>query len=164
MKQAIVSTVEALDPTLEAAELRTVGEVIEATTVRERLVSRLTSAFAVIALLLAAIGIYGTLSYAVARRTREIGVRMALGARVMDVVRLFLTEAGWMVGAGVVVGCAVALATTRLLASLLFGLSPTDPGTFAMAVLVLAGTAALAAWLPSRRAARVAPAVALRHE
>ena len=164
MKQAIVSTVEALDPTLEAAELRTVGEVIEATTVRERLVSRLTSAFAVIALLLAAIGIYGTLSYAVARRTREIGVRMALGARVMDVVRLFLTEAGWMVGAGVVVGCAVALATTRLLASLLFGLSPTDPGTFAMAVLVLAGTAALAAWLPTRRAARVAPAVALRHE
>jgi putative ABC transport system permease protein len=161
---ALANTVTDFDPTFEAREIRTVGEIIDATLVRESFVSKLIGGFAMLALVVAAIGVYGTLSYAVASRTREIGIRMALGARLPNVIGLFIRETGWTVGIGILTGCIVAAQTSRLLTSLLFGLEPTDFGTFFWAAFVISATSVLAAWLPVRRAGRVAPAVALGSE
>jgi ABC-type antimicrobial peptide transport system permease subunit len=120
--------------------------------------------FASLGLLLAAIGIYGVLAYSVARRTREIGVRMALGAARRRVVRMVLRDSLVPVVAGSVVGIVVALVATRLMRAMLYGVSPTDPVTFAVVTLVLLGVAVLASAVPATRAARVDPIVALREE
>ena len=119
--------------------------------------------FAVIELV-AAVGLFGVMSYTVARRVNEIGVRMALGATRVDVVRMILGESTVLVAAGIAVGIAVALASSCLIAALLFGLRPTDSATIATAVLVLVAVSAVASYLPARRAARVDPMVALRAE
>ncbi|MCL4814492.1 MAG: FtsX-like permease family protein, partial [Vicinamibacteraceae bacterium] len=139
------------------------AQVVNATLARERLIAMLSAFFGGLALLLAGVGIYGVTSYGVTRRRSEIGVRMALGARTADVVGLILGRAGAQVALGVAIGAAVSLWAVRFVSSLLYGLEPRDPLTFAGAALVLVGVAALAAWLPARRAARTDPARVL-HE
>lgn len=138
--------------------------MIDATILRERLMATLSGFFGLLALLLACIGVYGVLSYGVASRTTEIGIRMALGARRTDVFWLILREALWLVAIGVVVGLPLIFAVTRLAATLLFDLSPTDPVSLVSAALLLLGVAMLAGYLPSRRATRVDPMIALRCE
>jgi putative ABC transport system permease protein len=163
---------------LVAAVKRTVREVspeigfwfqdyrteIRETLLRERLMATLSGFFGVLALLLACIGLYGILSYSVADRTNEIGIRMALGAERRDVIWLVLREALLLVLAGVAVGMPVVWAVTRLVSAMLFGLKPTDPLSLSLASLVMLAVAAIAAYLPARRAARVDPMIALRYE
>ena len=132
--------------------------------VQQKLVARIASFFGLLALLLACIGLYGVMSYGVARRTNEIGIRMALGARGRSVLWLVLREALLLVAIGLVVGVLASLALTRTAASLLYELKPNDPLTITLAALLLATVAALAGYLPARRAARVDPMIALREE
>jgi len=131
---------------------------------QERLVARLATFFGLLALLLACVGLYGVMSYAVARRTNEIGIRMALGAMRGNVIWLVLREALALVGAGVVIGLLASFAATKTVSTLLFGLKPNDPLTIAVAMLLLLAVAALSAYLPARRASRVDPMAALREE
>ena len=138
--------------------------MIDSTILRERLIATLSGFFGLLALLLACIGVYGILSYGVASRTTELGIRMALGAQRTDVFWLILREALWLVIIGVVVGLPLIFAVTRLAATLLFDLSPTDPVSLAAAALLMFVVAMLAGYLPSRRATRVDPIVALRCE
>ena len=139
-------------------------EQIEGRIGQERLFAQAYALFGGLALVVAAVGLFGVMSYTVARRVNEIGVRMALGATRVDVVRMILGESTVLVAAGIAVGIAVALASSRLIAELLFGLRPTDSATIATAVLVLVAVSAVASYLPARRAARVDPMVALRAE
>ena len=138
--------------------------MIEATILRERLLAQLSGFFGVLALLLASIGIYGMLSYGVASRTHEIGIRMALGAQRRDVLWLILREALVLVIAGVIVGMPLIFAVTRLAATLLFSLTPTDPVSLLLAALLMVAVALVAGYLPSRRATKVDPMAALRCE
>ncbi|MCA1578736.1 MAG: ABC transporter permease [Acidobacteria bacterium] len=138
--------------------------LIDATILRERLMATLSGFFGLLALLLACIGLYGILSYGVASRTTELGIRMALGAQRGDVFWLILREALWLVLIGMAVGLPLIFAVTRLAATFLFDLSPTDPVSLIAAALLLFGVAMLAGYLPSRRATRVDPIVALRYE
>jgi ABC-type antimicrobial peptide transport system permease subunit len=126
--------------------------------------AKLSGFFAVLALVLASIGLYGLMSYTVSGRTREIGVRMALGAQRSDVLWLVLGEALILVAVGIGVGVPAALASSRLLASMLFGLRGTDPISLAAVTVTLGCVAALASYIPARRATRVDPMVALRYE
>ena len=129
-----------------------------------KLVARLASFFGLLALLLACLGLYGVLSYGVARRTGEIGIRMALGAQAGDVLWLVLRAALALVCGGVIVGLLAASFVTKLAETMLFQLKPNDPLTLVSATLLLIAMAALAGYVPARRAARVDPMVALRHE
>ncbi len=124
----------------------------------------LLSLFGLVTLILVSAGIYGVVSYSVAQRTHEIGVRMALGAQKADVLILVLRRGMALTGVGVMMGLLVALALTRLLKSLLFGVSASDPITYLLASIVLAAVSLLACYLPARRATEVDPMVALRHE
>jgi predicted permease len=156
--------VREIDPQLQVVELQTMGEAVNETLVQERFVAQVGGAFSVFALLLACVGLYGVMSYAVARRTNEIGVRMALGAQRSDVVWLVMREVSLLVALGVVVGLALATATTRLVSALLFDLTPNDPATIVLATMLMIAVAALAGYLPARRAMQVDPLAALRHE
>jgi predicted permease len=149
---------------LPVDEVVSLSEFIGRSLTRQRLVARLASFFGLLALLLACIGLYGVLSYGVARRTNEIGIRMALGAQNRAVLWLVLREALALVGGGVAIGLLVALFVTKLANSLLFGLKPNDPLTLAVAAVLLFTVATVAGYLPARRAARVDPLVALRDE
>ena len=124
----------------------------------------LATVLGLLALFLATIGIYGVMSYAVGQRTREIGIRMALGARSRDVMKLVIRQGMWLVLIGVAIGMAASLAVSRLLKSFLFGLSATDPMTFGMIPLLLAAVALLACYAPARRATKVDPLEALRRD
>jgi predicted permease len=139
-------------------------EVVAQSIASQRFSLILLGAFAGLALLLAGIGIYGVLSYLVGQRTREIGVRMALGAQRLDVLRMVLGDGARMTMVGAAIGLVAALALTRLMASMLFGVRPTDPVTFAAVAVLLCGIALFACYLPARRAAKVDPMVALRYE
>ena len=164
LAHAIEREVWSVDRNLPVSRVGTMEQVIAENTWRPRFALVLMGIFAGLAVVLAAVGIYGVTSYAVSRRTREIGVRMALGARPADVLRLVAGQALWSVLIGLAAGVAGAFAVTRALASLMFGVSSTDPATFAAAILVLVAVAALACCFPARRAARVDPMAALRHE
>ncbi|HVE79926.1 MAG TPA: ABC transporter permease [Gemmatimonadaceae bacterium] len=159
---AVRGEVWRLDRTLPVDNVRTLEEVAAQTVAVPRFNTALLAGFAALALLLAAVGVYGVLSYLVAQRAGEIGVRMALGADAARVLRMVLAEGVLLAGVGVAMGLVAALWTTRLLGSLLFGVSPTDPVTFAAVTLTLAAVAAIASWLPARRATRVDPVVAMR--
>ena len=132
--------------------------------VQERLVTWLSTAFGLLATLLAALGLYGVLTFSVARRTREIGIRVALGAQRRDVFKLIISHGMILVAAGVVLGLAASIAISRLIATLLFGIAPTNAPTFVLAALGLLLVALLACYLPARRATKVDPLVALRYE
>jgi len=142
----------------------TMEETISATLTDRRLCMILLMSFAMLALLLASVGIYGVLSYLVTQQTYEIGIRLALGAQTNDVLRLILGEGMRMAAIGVAIGLAGALALTRLLSGFLYGVTPGDPVTLAAVALLLTGVAAGACYVPARRAARVDPLVALRYE
>ncbi|MBO0861127.1 MAG: FtsX-like permease family protein, partial [Chloracidobacterium sp.] len=153
-----------IDPQLQVINLRTMADVVNATLINERFVAQTAGAFSLFALLLSCVGLYGVMSYAVTRRTNEIGIRMALGALPGNVVRIVMRESLLLVVLGVGIGLAAAAATTRLASTLLFGLTPTDPLTITLATLLMIGVAALAGFLPARRASRIDPMVALRYE
>jgi ABC-type antimicrobial peptide transport system permease subunit len=131
---------------------------------RERLMATLSGFFGVLAVVLATIGLYGVISYTVARRTNEIGLRVALGAQRGDVVGMIMREAGTMLLIGLAVGAVLTLAVARAAASMLYGLKPHDPLTLTVAVVALTLVAALASFLPAHRAARLDPMAALREE
>jgi predicted permease len=160
---ALRATVKAVLPGMPV-EVHTFNAQVEQMLVEERLMATLAASFGFLGLALAAIGLYGLLAYTVARRTSEIGIRMALGADRRRVIAMVMKEAGALLLAGVVVGVPCAFALTRLAQSLLFGLTPRDPTTFAAAGLALAGAGALASFLPARRASKVDPMTALRCE
>jgi putative ABC transport system permease protein len=143
---------------------RTMNDMIARTLLQKKFTMLLLSIFAGAALLLAAIGLYGVISYSVAQRTRELGIRIALGAQRGDVLRLILRQGMAVVAAGVIFGVAASLGLTRLIASLLYGISANDPLTFLLFSVALVLVAFIACWLPARRAARVDPVIALRAE
>jgi predicted permease len=153
-----------LDPNLPLANVKTQTEQIAETLVQERLFARLSSFFGGLAMLLACIGLYGLMAYAVTRRTGEIGIRIALGAERRDILRLVMRETLVIVALGVAIGIPAALAATRFVRSMLYGLKPTDPLTTAVSALVMMMVALLAGYLPARRATKVDPMVALRYE
>ena len=161
---AIREAIRAYDPDLPVDDTRTLEDRIGESVARERFNVTLLGAFSILAVTLAALGLYGVLSFAIARRTREIGIRMALGAGVPAVLKLVLARGLMLALAGITIGLAGALALTRLAESMLFGVSPTDPSTLAVVTVALFAVALLASWIPARRAARVDPVVALRHE
>jgi predicted permease len=153
-----------VEPDLPVLSVTTMTAQLERSLARERATARLIGFFGLLAALLAAIGLYGTMSYSVARRTSEIGLRMALGAGRGEVVGMVMREAARLLAAGVVAGLVAALAVTRLLSAQLFGLRADDPGTLAMATLAMIAVALAAGFLPARRAADTDPMTALRHE
>jgi predicted permease len=161
---AIRQLARASDESMPLSDIETVSDRVRASTAQERLVALLASVFGVLALAVAGIGLYGVVSYTVERRTTEIGIRMALGAARSHVLWTVLRSSLVLVGIGVAIGLAVALAVTRLVESQLFGLRPTDPATIFTAVLVIGMLGTIAGYLPARRAARVDPLIALRHE
>ena len=156
--------VNGLDPNLPVFQMKTIDQQMEESLLTERLVASLSAAFGFLATLLAAIGLYGVMAYTVARRTREIGVRMALGANSGDVVWLVMKEVLLLVGIGIAVGMPAALALTRLVKAQLYGIQPNDAATLAWAALGIAFVALMAGYVPARRATRVDPMQALRWE
>jgi predicted permease len=156
--------VAAIDKNVPLSDMQTQVQQIDRFLMKERLFATLSGAFGVLALILAAIGLYGTISYAAARRTSEIGIRMALGASRSSVLWLILRGTLAMLGVGIVVGLPASLAAARLVRSQLFGLSAMDPASLSGAVVVLGVLAMAAGWIPARRAARVDPMTALRYE
>jgi predicted permease len=160
LRQAVGS----VDRTLPVFNIGTMDSRIAASLAQSRFSTMLLTAFGAIALLLAAIGVYGIISYGVTQRTQEIGIRLALGAQSRDVLGMVMRHGAALAGVGLLVGLVVALGLTRLLSSLLFQVSPTDPPTFGVGIVVLGMVAVVAALLPAHRAAQVDPAVALRGE
>jgi putative ABC transport system permease protein len=165
---AIASTVRqqvhAIDRDVPISAVESMREAIHASVEQPRFRSMLLGLFAAIALVLAAAGIFGVISYSVSRRTHEIGIRMALGASSRSVLRLVLAESATLVMVGLALGIPAALALTRLLSNLLFAVRPTDPITFVAVATLLIAVALGASYFPTRRAMRVDPLVALRHE
>jgi putative ABC transport system permease protein len=161
---AIRHEIWAVDQNQPIDEVKTMERLLADQIAGVRVFVWVLSVFAGAALLLAAVGIYGLMSYAVNQRTHEIGVRMALGARPSDVLRLVLRQGLSIALVGVMIGLAAALALTRLMTGLLFGVSPADPATSVGISLLLTGVVLLATYIPARRATKVDPMIALRHE
>ncbi|HWO03113.1 MAG TPA: ABC transporter permease [Blastocatellia bacterium] len=161
---AIEETINAIDKDLPVFNPRSMDQMMDDAIARQRLMMVLLTGFALVALLLAAVGIYGVVSYSVSQRTREIGIRMALGAQARDVMKLVAGQGMMLALIGVLIGLGASLALTQLMKSLLFGVSATDPLTFSAISLLLALVALFACYLPARRATKVDPMVALRYE
>src|SRR2546425_5833460 len=155
---------KAVIPNLPPPLIRTMDDLLSETVAQPRLQTGLLSLFAGVALLLAAVGLYGVLAYPVTHRYREIGIRLALGASKRNVLSLVIAQGMKLALAGMAIGMLAALALTRVIRSLLYGVTPTDPATFTVVSLLLVAIALLACWLPARRAARVDPMEALRYE
>jgi len=160
----IREAVRRIDPNLPIMDMSTQMEQIERRFLQEKLFAQANAFFGGLAVLLAAVGLFGLMSYSVARRTNEIGIRMALGARSQDVLTLVMRESMTLVIVGIVIGLAVALGASRLVKTLLFGLAPTDVFSLMTAILVMIAVSAFAGYLPARRASRVDPMVALHQE
>jgi len=164
MAGAIAAQVGEIDPNQPVAETRTMRDFVSADLAQPRFTMLLLGSFAAAAVLLAAIGLYGAIAFGVAQRTREIGIRVALGAQHGDVLRLVMQRGMLMTGTGLAIGIAVASAMGRVVADLLYGVVPTDPATLLIVSAFLSTIAALATYLPARRATRVDPAIAMRAE
>ena len=156
--------VHRLDPNLPIFDMKTMEAQVDESLFLERLVAALSMLFGALATVLAAVGLYGVMSYTVSRRTREIGIRMALGAARGSVLWMVLREVAVMLAAGIVIGLPVAVGLSRFVQSQLYGLLPTDPATLVLAATLLSGVAMLAGYVPARRATRVDPMLALRYE
>jgi len=161
---ALREAVRSVDSNLPLTRIKTQVEQADQTLRMERLFARLLTFFGLLALLLAGIGLYGVMAYSVAQRTQEIGIRLALGAQGWDVLRLVIGQGMVLALIGVAVGLGGAIGLTRLMKTLLYGVSATDPLTFVVIALVLTTVALLACWIPARRAAKVDPMIALRCE
>jgi putative ABC transport system permease protein len=157
------AAVRSMDPDQPIYDIQTLEARIGRTVARERFSAVLLGIFSTLALLLAAVGLYGIVSYVIAQRTREMAIRMALGADMRDVLKLVIGQGLKPALFGIIVGLAGALALTRVVQSQLFGISASDPATFVTVILVLALVALVACWIPARRALRVDPIAALRH-
>src|SRR6185436_12237961 len=164
LTSAVRTSIAEIDPGQPIYDMQTLDRLVAKSLGQRRFTLTLMLLFGVIALVLSAVGIYGVMAFAVTQRTQEIGIRMALGARTIDVLRLILGSGMWLAAIGVVVGLAGAFAITRLMTSLLFGVSPTDVITFALVTIGLLMVALLACYIPARRATKVDPLVALRYE
>jgi putative ABC transport system permease protein len=166
MEQQIAAQLQELAPGLPISGMRTLRADLEGINgyLFFRLGAQLTTAIGLLGLILAVVGVYSVVSYAAVQRTHEIGIRMALGAKPQDILTMVLGQSLMVIGVGVVIGLGAAFAGTRLLGSLLVGVSSSDPATFVIVAVTLAGVALLACWLPARRATHVSPLVALRYE
>jgi putative ABC transport system permease protein len=161
---AVLGAIKQIDPLMPAYRVMSMDASIERSYWQQALYGKMFGAFAAIALVLAAVGVYGVISYAVSQRTQEIGVRVALGAQRTDVVRLIVGHGALLGGLGIAIGLAGALSVTRFLRTMLFGVSPFDPVSFVAVSMVLTTIALLASYIPARRAAKVDPVEALRYE
>jgi len=160
----VTAALHELDPTLVISKVRTIESALAESLARERISALISSSFGVSALLVAALGLYGLLAYLVAERTKEIGIRVALGARVARITGSVVASGLALVAIGAAIGIAASLLLLRSLGTLLFGVTPYDVPTYAIVVVLLGAIAALASWLPARRAARIEPLTALRQE
>ena len=161
---SVRSRIWSLDRELAVYNIDTMTSTLANSVARERFASMILGIFSLIALFLAALGVYGVLSYLVSQRQHEVGVRMALGASSSDVVRMVVGQSSWLVGGGLVIGLLLAVVASRWIAALLFGVSPTEPKTYLAVVSCLLVAAVVASALPARRAASIDPAVSLRGE
>jgi len=161
---SVRSAIQSMDKSVARFNVTTVDQQLGEQTAARLFQTSLLGLFSLAALLLSAIGIYGLMHFFVAQRTNEIGVRMALGARQVNVLALVFRQGLTLATVGIAVGILGAFALTRLLSTLLYSVTPTDPATFATAPAILLVVAALACWIPARRAARIDPMLALRHD
>ena len=164
LRAAVEREIQSVDPDQPVYAVRTMNEVMAASIARRRLATILIGAFAAVALLLATVGVYGLTAYAVAERSQELGIRMALGANPRAVVASVVGHSVLIASAGVGAGLIAATALARLVSSMLFNTTPADPATFGAVAALLLATASAASYLPARRAARIDPAVTLRAE
>jgi ABC-type antimicrobial peptide transport system permease subunit len=164
LARAVRAEVRALEPAQEIRDLEPLENLVAGETAGVRFTTALLGVFAVVGLALAATGVYGVVAYGVAQRTQEIGIRLAIGARAGDVIRMVVLGGVKLVALGAAVGIAASFGLTRLIASQLYGVTPTDPAVFVTVTVVLLAVAILACWGPARRATRVDPLIALREE
>jgi len=164
LADAIRNQIRAIAPNEPLNHVITMDERLSNSVAQRRFQMLLLGVFAAVALVIATVGIYGVISYAVSRRTHEIGIRMALGAQARDVLRMVIWRGISLALIGVALGLAAALALTRVMKNLLFEVSATDPATFALIALLLVGVALIASYIPARRATKVDPLLAIRHE
>jgi putative ABC transport system permease protein len=164
LASGVRAAVAAIDPAEAVSKFETMEQVVSESAVGNRFNAFLLGLFGALALILAAAGVYGVMSYAVSQRTSEIGIRLALGAQPSSILPLVMTQGMKLVALGTILGLGAAAGLTRYMASQLFGVTARDPATFVVAVVVLCLTAVLACYIPARRAMRVDPIVALRHE
>jgi putative ABC transport system permease protein len=160
----VIAQVQSVDPTLPLSGAQTLNDTVSASLAEKRFSMEIIGLFALAALLLAGLGIYGVISYIVSERTHEIGIRIALGANRSNLLRMVLRQGLGLAVSGAAVGLVGALIVSRLMSRLLYGVRPTDPLTFAGVALLLIGVALFASYIPARRALRVDPLTALRHE
>jgi ABC-type antimicrobial peptide transport system permease subunit len=161
---AVTKEARALDPNVPIYEVKTMQQRLSESLARRRFAMLALGLFALLAMVLAAVGIYGVMAYLVAQRTREIGIRVALGAQTRDVLRLVIKQGMTLAIIGIAIGLVGAVGVTRVMTSLLFGVRATDPLTFGGIALLLGGVTLLACYIPARRATKVDPLVALRYE
>jgi len=164
LSQPLLQQVQSVDPNLPVFGIQKLEDVVSTSLANRRFAVQMIGLFGCVALLLAGIGIYGVMSYMVTQRTHEIGIRLALGAQARDVLKMVVRQGLTLAVIGVGIGLIGAFALTRLMSSLLFGVSATDPLTFGLIAALLTGVALLACYLPARRATKVDPLVALRYE